>query len=162
MAKYQFVEQPDTSTNYSIAGLSFTIYSLDTVYAGFRVVSSTNRLRCVLSNGQLVNIYVNNLWWFPDGTQSEEPAVIDIDLDTVEDESFKEWFLANTEPYVNKLATPTNVSVEGTKVIWGKVENATSYDILVDGEVWDTVVVSSGETWVLNETVSSLSLLVSK
>ena len=55
---------------------------------------------------------------------------------------------------VQKLPTPTNVSITGTTVQWDEVANATSYDVLVDGEVWENVPQpSSGETWVLNETV---------
>lgn len=54
-----------------------------------------------------------------------------------------------------KLPTPTNVSITGTTVQWDEVANATSYDVLVDGEVWENVPQpSSGETWVLNESLS--------
>lgn len=44
----------------------------------------------------------------------------------------------------DKLATPTNVTADGTTVSWDEVENATSYDIYVDGAVYDTVTDSSG------------------
>ena len=35
--------------------------------------------------------------------------------------------------FVVKLATPQNVTANGTTVSWDTVENATSYDVLADG-----------------------------
>ena len=171
MAKYRFVEQPDMSTGYTIGGISYTIYGLETEYAGFRVYSRTNAksLRCVKEDGAYIVICDNDYnWYLPDGSQSEEPAVIDIDIDTITDESFKEWFLANTTPYSNKLSTPTNVTVEGTIVKWNKVSNATNYDIFVDNEVYENVVSSSSAivnniikkgTYVFNDTFIQPTLL---
>lgn len=57
-----------------------------------------------------------------------------------------------------QLATPQNVSADGTTVSWDAVENAESYDVYAD----DTVLLgnttggaaSSGETWLLLATVS--------
>ena len=66
------------------------------------------------------------------------------------------WLQANgTKQSTPQLPTPTNVSITGTTVQWDEVANATSYDVLVDGEVWENVPQpSSGETWVLNETLT--------
>lgn len=36
-----------------------------------------------------------------------------------------------------QLATPTNLTVDGTTVSWDAVENATNYDIYVDGELYE-------------------------
>lgn len=36
-----------------------------------------------------------------------------------------------------QLATPTNLTVDGTTVKWDAVENATNYDIYVDGELYE-------------------------
>lgn len=56
---------------------------------------------------------------------------------------------------VQKLPTPTNVSITGTTVQWDEVANATSYDVLVDGEVWENVPQPiTSETWVLNNTLT--------
>lgn len=60
---------------------------------------------------------------------------------------------SQTEP-LPRLATPTNVTVDGTSVSWDNVENATSYDVYVDGVLYENVGGASGETWVLNETLS--------
>lgn len=38
-----------------------------------------------------------------------------------------------------QLATPTNVTADGTTVSWDEVENATSYDIYVDGALYENV-----------------------
>lgn len=71
------------------------------------------------------------------------------------------WLQANgTKQSTPKLPTPTNVSITGTTVQWDEVANATSYDVLVDGEVWDTVVVSSGNlitsgTYIFNEVLTT-------
>lgn len=44
----------------------------------------------------------------------------------------------------DKLATPTNVTVDGTTVSWDEVTNATSYDVYVDGAVYETIVTGDG------------------
>lgn len=45
---------------------------------------------------------------------------------------FKADFLANTTK-LTQLATPQNVTADGTNVSWDEVENATSYAVLADG-----------------------------
>ena len=57
-----------------------------------------------------------------------------------------------------QLSAPANLTADGTTVSWDAVENAESYDVYAD----DTVLlgnttggaVSSGETWLLNETLT--------
>lgn len=56
---------------------------------------------------------------------------------------------------ITQLATPQNVSADGTTVSWDAVENATSYDVLADGASIGTVENESGETWVLNQKITS-------
>ena len=41
------------------------------------------------------------------------------------------------ESTLTQLATPTNLTVDGTTVSWDAVENATNYDIYVDGELYE-------------------------
>ena len=54
-----------------------------------------------------------------------------------------------------QLATPQNVTADGTNVSWDEVENATSYEVIEGGNnVLGTVTPSAGETWVLNETLT--------
>lgn len=45
---------------------------------------------------------------------------------------FKADFIANTTK-LTQLATPQNVTADGTNVSWDEVENATSYEVLADG-----------------------------
>ena len=59
---------------------------------------------------------------------------------------------------ITQLATPQNVSANGTTVSWDAVENATSYDVLADGASIGTVENQSGETWVLNESLGMTAL----
>lgn len=61
---------------------------------------------------------------------------------------WKADFLANASQ-LTQLATPQNVSADGTVVSWDEVENATSYDVLADGTSIGTVTPSTGETWAL-------------
>ena len=49
-----------------------------------------------------------------------------------------------------KLATPQNVSANGTTVSWDEVENATSYAVLADGESIGTVENETGYTITIN------------
>ncbi len=66
---------------------------------------------------------------------------------------FKSDFIANTTK-LTQLATPQNVTADGKNVSWDEVENATSYEVLADGTSIGTVTPSTGETWVLNETLT--------
>lgn len=58
-----------------------------------------------------------------------------------------------------QLSAPTGLTIDGTTLSWDAVENAESYDVYAD----DTVLlgnttggaVSSGETWLLNETITN-------
>lgn len=54
-----------------------------------------------------------------------------------------------------QLATPQNVSADGTVVSWDEVENATEYEVYADGASIGTA--KNGETWVLNENLSGMS-----
>lgn len=49
----------------------------------------------------------------------------------------------NNLEFTPQLATPQNVSVSGTTISWGAVENATSYEILVGGSSFGTVSTTS-------------------
>lgn len=51
---------------------------------------------------------------------------------------FKSDFIANTTK-LTQLATPQNVTADGTNVSWDEVENATSYEVLADGANIGTV-----------------------
>ena len=49
---------------------------------------------------------------------------------------FRPYTIASPLP---QLATPQNVSADGTTVSWDEVENATSYAVLADGSEIGTV-----------------------
>lgn len=53
-----------------------------------------------------------------------------------------------------QLSTPTNVSVTDTTLTFDEVENATSYEVFVDNVSIGTHTIASGETWLLNETLT--------
>ena len=59
---------------------------------------------------------------------------------------------------ITQLATPQNVSADGTVVSWDEVENATSYQVLADGTSIGTVENVTEDalagTWVFNDTLS--------
>lgn len=44
-----------------------------------------------------------------------------------------------------KLATPENLSIDGTVLSWDEVENATSYDIYADGTLIGNTIGESSE-----------------
>ena len=58
---------------------------------------------------------------------------------------FKADFVANTTK-LTQLATPQNVTADGTTVSWNEVKNATSYEVLADGASIGEYSVSSGYT----------------
>ena len=59
---------------------------------------------------------------------------------------------------ITQLATPQNVTANGTTVSWDAVENATSYAVLADGNEIGTVEGAAPETavgtWLLNTTLT--------
>ena len=140
MTKYQFVKQPDVD-NYDIKdkGISFTINNTETIYSTLQVITARGIIRCIKEDSSRVDIYKNGTWYLQDGSITDVPTIIDIDVETLLAVT-KEWFLANTVKLDNKLSTPTNVSITGTTVQWDEVANANSYDVLVDGEVWVNIV----------------------
>lgn len=75
---------------------------------------------------------------------------------------FRPYTVAEPLP---QLATVSNVSVEGTTVTFDEVENATSYEVLADGESIGTVENGSEEdalagTWVFNDTLDFSSISI--
>ena len=62
---------------------------------------------------------------------------------------------------ITQLATPQNVTADGTNVSWDAVENATSYAVLADGSEIGTVEGAvtdlTGTTWVFNDTVNLIT-----
>lgn len=70
---------------------------------------------------------------------------------------FKADFIANTTK-LTQLATPQNVTADGTNVSWDEVENATSYEVLADGASIGTMTTEYGESWVLNESINPRNL----
>lgn len=61
---------------------------------------------------------------------------------------------------ITQLATPQNVSADGTTVSWDEVENATSYEVLADGTSIGTVENVTEDalagTWVFNDDCPNL------
>lgn len=52
---------------------------------------------------------------------------------------------------IPQLATPTNLTVDGTTVSWDEVTNATSYDVYVDGELYEN---TTGGATLINFTIN--------
>lgn len=67
---------------------------------------------------------------------------------------------------MTQLATPQNVSADGTTVSWDEVENATSYDVLADGASIGTVENVTQDalagTWVFKDTLGFDDLGISQ
>lgn len=97
MAKYQFVKQPDVD-NYDIkdTGISFTINNTETIYSTLQVITARGIIRCIKEDKSRVDIYKNGTWYLQDGSITDVPTIIDIDVETLLAVT-KEWFLANTE-----------------------------------------------------------------
>ena len=67
---------------------------------------------------------------------------------------------------ITQLATPQNVTADGTTVSWDAVENATSYAVLADGSEIGTVEGAATDelagTWVFNDTLEFSSIGLSQ
>lgn len=57
-----------------------------------------------------------------------------------------------------QLSTPTNVAVTDTTLTFDEVANATSYEVFVDDVSIGTHTIASGETWLLNKTLTLQAL----
>lgn len=57
-----------------------------------------------------------------------------------------------------QLSTPTNVAVTDTTLTFDEVANATSYEVFVDNVSIGTHTIASGETWLLNKTLTLQAL----
>lgn len=103
MAKYQFVKQPDVD-NYDIkdTGISFTINNTETIYSTLQVITAKGIIRCIKEDSSRVDIYKNGTWYLQDGSITDVPTIIDIDVETLLAVT-KEWFLANTESVIPTL-----------------------------------------------------------
>lgn len=103
MAKYQFVKQPDVD-NYDIRdkGISFTINNTETIYSTLQVITARGIIRCIKEDGSRTDIYKNGTWYLQDGSITDVPTIIDIDVETLLAVT-KEWFLANTESITPSL-----------------------------------------------------------
>jgi len=64
------------------------------------------------------------------------------------------------ESTLTQLATPTNVTIDGTTVSWDAVENATSYDIYVDGVLYENTTGGATVAHKLTWTDSNLGVTV--
>ena len=132
------------SVNYA----NIKTYSITAVLTGF-AASASNPTSINTGEQKSLSFALNDGYEFPESNP------------TVTGASFVSWsssgVLVIKNPTENvtititatklpdKLATPTNVTVDGTTVSWDEVTNATSYDIYVDGAVYETIVAQ--EPW---------------
>lgn len=63
---------------------------------------------------------------------------------------------------ITQLATPQNVTADGTVVSWDEVENATSYEVLADGASIGMVEAKDelAGTWVFNDNIIATANLI--
>lgn len=72
------------------------------------------------------------------------------DAGTIGSGTVKFRHYSQTEP-IPQLATPQNVTADGTTVSWDAVENATSYEIFADGVRIGTVEVGAAANFTLSD-----------
>lgn len=128
--------------------ISFSLNSLD-----FTSISASY-YRPEMSPIQQLQVYYGNIQIVYDSGSSvtmygwDDQAYRTITFATAPTGDLLTWLQANgtKQSTPTKLPTPTNVSITGTTVQWDKVANATSYDVLVDGEVWENIAVAQKYT----------------
>ena len=95
-------------------------------------------------SGIVMNIYSNMIYYKTStttmqaytGTSWQSTAsTITIETEQNVTHEFYDWAITNNNlvKEEQQLATPQNVSIDGTTLSWDEVENATSYDIYADG-----------------------------
>ncbi len=67
---------------------------------------------------------------------------------------FRRFSAAEPEPM---LSAPSNVTVAETTVSWDPVENATSYDVMVDGAVYESIEQQTSTPTLINFSIGSTS-----
>ena len=132
----------NSAASNSVTYANIKTYTITTTVTGF-TPSANNPTSINTGEQKTLNFTLNDGYEFPE------------DNPTVTGASFVSWTssgaLTIKNPTANvtititatklpdKLATPTNVTADGTTVSWDEVENATSYDIYVDGAVYETI-----------------------
>ena len=91
------------------------------------------------------------------GVELTEVIYAGVNLDTVKVKKGSAEAVTVFEK-ITQLATPQNVTADGTMVSWDAVENATSYGVLADGSEIGTVERSVTDeldgTWLFNDSIS--------
>ena len=75
---------------------------------------------------------------------------------------FDRIYLGSTLIYQNisKLATPQNVAITGSEASWDFVDNATAYDVVINGATFGTVDSNAGNyDYMQDETTGELTVL---
>ena len=136
----------NSAASNSVTYANIKTYTITTVLTGF-TASAQNPTSINTGEQKSLSFTLNDGYEFPESNP------------TVTGASFVSWsssgVLVIKNPTANvtititatklpdKLATPTNVTVDGTTVSWDEVTNATSYDIYVDGAVYETITTGS-------------------
>nr|DAI55031.1 MAG TPA: hypothetical protein [Caudoviricetes sp.] len=139
----------NSEASNSVTYANLKTYSITTVLTGF-TASASNPTSIKTGEQKSLSFTLNDGYEFPESNP------------TVTGASFVSWsssgVLVIKNPTANvtitieatplpaKLATPTNVTADDTTVSWDEVTNATSYDVYVDGAVYDTVTDSVSHT----------------
>lgn len=118
---YQIVDEPTATTTH--AQFAFTTNGASA--SGIAVTSTGISYDLAAPMGKTqVYTAATKVWTLP------AYRIVTLTEEAHTSEVFYEWWSANTLP---KLATPQNVTADGTTVSWDEVENATSYEIYADG-----------------------------
>ena len=136
----------NSAASNSVTYANIKTYSITAVLTGF-TASAQNPTSINTGEQKSLSFTLNDGYEFPESNP------------TVTGASFVSWsssgVLVIKNPTANvtititatklpdKLATPTNVTVDGTTVSWDEVTNATSYDIYVDNVVYETITTGS-------------------
>lgn len=129
-----------TSSDFT-ESISFTATSTTSVegtYAQLKVVHSGENISVTY-----VTAGGGTATWYDDATGvgfMESDAYINVAADATVSAGFYKWAITNGNlmSSLPKLATPQNVSADGSTVSWDEVKNASEYELFADGETLGT------------------------
>lgn len=132
----------NSAASNSVTYANIKTYSITTAVTGF-TPSASNPTSINTGEQKTLNFTLNDGYEFPDDTPTITGASLvswtSSGALTIKNPTANVTITITATKLPDKLATPQIVTADGTTVSWDEVEHATSYDVYVDGAVYETI-----------------------
>lgn len=132
----------NSAASNSVTYANIKTYTISTAVTGF-TPSASNPTSINTGEQKTLNFTLQDGYEFPDDTPTITGASLvswtSSGALTIKNPTANVTITITATKLPDKLATPQNVTADGTTVSWDEVEHATSYDVYVDGAVYETI-----------------------